>query len=108
MRFNNLVKNILNENTKQQLFYNFKCTDADEDGIFEDTPFGTIDTNEFSQFISGIEEHEISFEDFKERFILPKNDNVLEQSGEYTYSFYFDGKWVVIFDGDTHFIYSIS
>ena len=109
MKFKDLVDKILIESSLKRLEYHFKCTDADNDGIFEDTPFGTIDTDEFSQFISSIEKREISLDFFKNNFILPEDDENLkkEEDDRYTLNFYFDGKWVVIFDGDTHYVYSI-
>ena len=54
MKYNNIIKTLL-ENVKA-LHYEFKCTDADEDGVFEYTPWGSIDTNEFQQFISHMED----------------------------------------------------
>jgi hypothetical protein len=100
MKYNNIIKTLL-ENVKT-LHYEFKCTDADEDGVFEYTPWGSIDTNEFQQFISHMEEHEIDKDTFNSLFTLP---SLFKDTNELYY--YFDGRWCVIFDGDTHFVYSV-
>lgn len=97
---------------KKQLHYEFKCTDADIDGIFsaDDCPLGEIDTNEFSNFIGHMEKFEISKREFEKKFKLPIGDNILMENVPEDLQFYDDsdkGTYVIIFDSDIHFIYSI-
>jgi hypothetical protein len=92
------------------LHYIFKCSDADEDGIFSDdvSPFGEMDTNEFSQFIQHVEDYEIPMAEFVIKFNLPKDDKVIENASANYLQFYDDsdnGGYVVVFDGDIHYIY---
>ena len=99
-------------NPKQDLYYEFKCTDADEDGIFYDTCFGEIDTTEFSQIIDDMENYEISKEKFKDKFTLTKSINKIINNPESEEWLEFYDKsdedgYVVIFDGDIHYIYSV-
>lgn len=99
----------LTENTKHMLHFSFKCTDADEDGVFLDTPWGEIDTNDFSQFIQHMENYEITRTEFDDRFELP-NYSVIENAIPKYLQFYDDSEksgFVVVFDGDTHFIYKV-
>jgi hypothetical protein len=100
------------ESAKKKLAYEFKCTDADEDGVFSggECPFGEIDTNEFAEFIQGMEKYEISREQFENNFILPKGDKVLNTDPKWL-QFYagLNGETdhAVVFDSDVHFIYKI-
>jgi hypothetical protein len=108
------IRRILREETnpKQDLYYEFKCTDADMDGIFHDTCFGEIDSTEFAQFIDDIENYEISEEEFKDKFTLTKSINKIISNPESKEWLEFYDKseeagLVVIFDGDIHYIYSV-
>ena len=108
------IRRILREETnpKQDLYYEFKCTDADMDGIFHDTCFGEIDSTEFAQFIDDMENYEISEEEFKDKFTLTKSINKIISNPESKEWLEFYDKseeagLVVIFDGDIHYIYSV-
>lgn len=108
---NEFRKYINEDGAKKQLYYEFKCTDADEDGIFsaDECPLGEIDTNEFANFIGHMEKFEITREQFEQKFNLPVGDNVLTENKPEDLQFYDDsneGKYVVVFDNDIHFIYS--
>ena len=120
----NLQKNIrrvLKEELNESAFFRrrvplqkveFKCTDADEDGIFYDTCFGEIDSTEFAQFIDDMENYEISEEEFKDKFTLTKSINKIinNPESEEWLEFYDKSEedgYVVIFDGDIHYIYSV-
>ena len=120
--FNKTIKKLYNSyserisreesNPKQDLYYEFKCTDADEDGIFYDTCFGEIDSTEFAQFIDDMENYEISEEEFKDKFTLTKSINKIinNPESEEWLEFYDKSEedgYVVIFDGDIHYIYSV-
>lgn len=112
--YNSYSERILREesNPKQDLYYEFKCTDADEDGIFYDTCFGEIDSSEFAQFIDDMENYEISEEEFKDKFTLTKSINKIinNPESEEWLEFYDKSEedgYVVIFDGDIHYIYSV-
>ena len=114
MNLQESIRRILREENKlkQDLHYEFKCTDADEDGIFYDTCFGDIDTTEFAQFIDDMENYEISKKEFKDKFNLTKSINKIinNPESEEWIEFYDKSKedgYVVIFDGDIHYIYSV-
>lgn len=98
---------------KKQLHYVFKCTDADEDGIFSggECPFGEIDTNEFAEFIGTMEKYPISLKQFEDNFILPNGDRVMKTDPKWL-QFYADlsgnEKYVVVFDSDIHYIYEVG
>ncbi len=99
-------------NNKIQLHYEFKCNDADEDGIFsaDDCLFGEIDSTEFAQFIEQMEEHEITRDQFEAKFNLPKGDTVIINANPQYLQFYdnsANNRIVVVYDGDIHFMYSI-
>jgi hypothetical protein len=100
------------ESTKQRLEKSFQCTDADENGIFPETcPFGEIDTNEFSQFIHEIEQFPLTEEEFRRHYSLPKFDPISVELRQRTPEFRIFGDvnnkkgFVVLFDGDVHYIY---
>ena len=114
MNLQETIRTILREesNPKQDLYYEFKCTDADRDGIFYDTCFGEIDSTEFAQFINDMENYEISEEEFKDKFTLTKSINKIinNPESEEWLEFYDKSEedgYVVIFDGDIHYIYSV-
>ena len=114
MNLQESIRRILREeiNPKQDLYYEFKCTDADEDGIFYDTCFGEIDSTEFAQFIDDMENYEISKKEFKDKFTLTKSINKIinNPESEEWLEFYDKSEedgYVVIFDGDIHYIYSV-
>ncbi len=98
------------------LLYEFKCTDADDDGIFYDTPFGEIDSTEFAQFIDDIEQYTISLKELKTRYSLNNDIKSIIHEAESEWLEIYDpsndpdsqfGNYVVLFDGDIHYIYSI-
>jgi hypothetical protein len=107
------IRKILREQIvpKQDLYYEFKCTDADENGVFYDTCFGDIDTTEFAQFIDDMEDYRISQEEFENKFNLSIMDYEIINNAEKEWLEFYDKSdeagYVVIFDGDTHYIYSI-
>lgn len=100
---------------KKTLEYEFKCTDADEDGIFYHTPFGEIDSTEFAQFIGEMENFKTKRAEFENKFILDDNIKKIIKNTEQQYLEFYDASnspdsdffgFVVIFDGDVHYIYS--
>ena len=108
----NKYKRLFESINKRRLEHSFKCTDADEVGIFPEDlcPFGEIDTDEFAQFIGQMEQFPITVEQFKNHFILPKFDpmsNELRKNPDIQIlaDIKNNGKYVVIFDGDVHYIY---
>ena len=97
---------------KIKLNYEFKCTDADEDGIFSDTCFGEIDTDEFAQFIGDMEDYEITYDEFINKFNISKKiKNILNGVEKKWLQFYDksdeDG-YVVVFDSNVHYIFSVN
>jgi len=105
-------KRLFESPEKKRLAYSFKCTDADEDGIFPEgsCPFGEIDTNEFAHFIGIMEEFPITVKQFKDHYELPKFDPILNElrknpDVQILADIQGNGKYVVIFDGDIHYIY---
>lgn len=96
---------LFEEYVSERLNYEFKCTDCDRDGIFHNTPFGTIDSTEFAQIIDRIEQYPISRETFLEYdVILPEHIDI-DNIETFKYKDY-----VVVYDveSDIHYIYSIS
>jgi hypothetical protein len=77
---------VKSETVKTELVYEFTCSGADGNNIFE--------------FIGN---HEISALEFNEMFIFPEG---LKQT-QYL-SYYFDGNWVVIYDCNSHYVYRLK
>jgi hypothetical protein len=106
-------KRLFESPEKKRLAYSFKCTDADEDGIFSDgvCPFGEIDTNEFAEFIQSMEKFPITEDQFRKSFVLPKFDPISVELRQRTPEFQIFAdlsgkeKYVILFDGDVHYIY---
>lgn len=107
------IRRILREELtpKKDLHYEFKCTDADEDGIFYDTCFGEIDSTEFAQFIDDMENYKISHKNFKDKFNTTKSINKIINNADNEWLEFYDKSeedgYVVIFDGDIHYVYSV-
>jgi len=95
---------------KQQLIFNYKCTDADDDGNFEDEDGQEFDTNQFAAIIAEFEKHEISKKKFLDRFELPKDDDIMSRiDAKYETKFYATQTQACIFlNEDTHYIYDIK
>jgi len=104
--FNLYIEAVAN---KKRLVFDYKCTDADDDGNFEDEDGLEFDTNQFAEIIAEFERHEISQKRFLEKFELPKNDNILSQiDPRYKTKFYATKTGACIFlNEDTHYIYKI-
>lgn len=108
----------LNEGLKKlkHLNYEFKCDDADMDGCFYHTPFGEIDTTEFAQFIDEMENYQITQEEFEKKFESNNKIENIIKNAEPEYLEFYDGSlndkskfynFVVVFDGDIHYIFSV-
>lgn len=99
------------EKLRKKLYYSFKCTDADEDGVFSDgtCPFGEIDTNEFATIVHEFETSKsLTLKEFNDNYLLPKFDplRIELRQREPEFKIYSKGDYIMIHDDDIHYFYN--